>query len=112
MNRDQFCAMRKQGLRNFVDEVLVHVGVHDQKIGNTDDADITLQSRIRGLRHIPLDVECLSIFALQGLEHAVVGNHPDRDAGGMRKIQNRRGGNAAAPEERIDFSVFECISGL
>jgi len=41
MNGDQLRAMCEQSLGNFVNEVFIHVGVHNEKIGNADDTDIT-----------------------------------------------------------------------
>ena len=76
------------------------------------DRDVSFKAGIHRLRYGPDEVERRSVRSLQRWKHVVIGQQPHRDAGGMRKIEKRRGRQPAAPEERVDLAVFQGIGRL
>ena len=55
------------------------------------------------------EVEARRVHRLQRRQHVVVGNQLRRDADRAGEIEQRRGGQAAAPEERVDLPVLERV---
>ena len=46
MNGDEFVSAVKKIFRDFVGQVLIHIGVDHEEVGNTDDSDIALEAGV------------------------------------------------------------------
>jgi len=111
VNGSQGRLLLEQHLRDVVRERFRHRLGDDQQVGDRDDRHVSGQL-VGSRRDDRPVIQRVAVAALQFRQH-VVERH---DAGGdplrVDQVENRRGRQAAIPEERVDLAVFQRVHRL